>query len=210
MAIFESAAFTKLRKSFGNLTTSFSRGRNILRIKTTTVKNPRTIDQQMQRARLKMLVQLSSAFRPAIQLGFPERPVVETPYNTFVRVNSEAVEVSEELEVTVGYENLLCSQGTRKVPEIRAEYDTESHHLIFTHIAGSYGPDADAEDRIYAAIYEKTKNAMEVYPLGIRKDTEPSTVNLPSDWNTDNLVIYVFVLSKNKRIASATQCIQME
>lgn len=210
MAIFESAAFIKIRKSFGNLTTFFSRGRNILRIKTTTVRNPRTIDQQIQRARLKMLVQLSSAFRPAIQLGFPERPAIETPYNTFVRINTEAVQVSEELEVTINYEGLQCSQGSRKVPQIKAEYDTESQCLIFTPTPGGYGPDADAEDRIYTAIYEKVQNSMEVYPLKNRKDTEPSTVNLPEDWVTENLMIYVFVLSKNKRIASATKCIQLE
>lgn len=207
MAIFESAAFTKLSKSFGNLTTCFSRGRNILRLKTTTVRNPRTIDQQIQRTRWRELTRLSSAFRPAVQLGFPARPVEETPYNTFVRMNTEVVQVSEELKVTVDYEKLVCSQGNRIVPQMVVEKDVENRRLTFKHTPGSYGPDADPADRIYAAIYEKELNLMELYPLNNRKDTEPAVVTFPTDWKVENMVIYVFVLSANRHIASDTKCI---
>lgn len=41
MAIFKSTAFSKLRNSFGNLTTCRSKGQNIVKEKVTTVFNPR-------------------------------------------------------------------------------------------------------------------------------------------------------------------------
>ena len=73
MAIFKSTAFSKLRNSFGNLTTCRSKGQNIVKEKVTTVFNPRTLAQQMQRLRMKTLVDLCAVYEPVISIGFPQR-----------------------------------------------------------------------------------------------------------------------------------------
>lgn len=209
MAIFESAAFTRLRNSFGNLTTYFSRGKNILRIKTTTVRNPRTLEQQVQRARLAALVELSKGFRSALLVGFPGRPVEETPYNTFVRLNADAVTVDESLEVTVDYAALVCSQGSRRVPDVTVS-DAGSGSLQFSSLAETYGADAAADDTVYAVLYEKSLNESVAQALGMRGEENQMLVELPEGWSAENVEAYCFALAAKGRIASGTKYLTIQ
>ena len=73
MAIFTSAVFTRVRKSFGNVTTCMNRGMNVLKTKVTFVNNPNTSGQRKQRLRMGKLVELSVVFASAAKLGFPRR-----------------------------------------------------------------------------------------------------------------------------------------
>lgn len=204
MAIFESAVFTRLRKSFGNVTTCVNRGLNVLKTKITFVNDPKTIGQQKQRLRMRKLVELSVVFAAASKVGFPRRQDGETPYNAFVRKNKTAISVSDELEVTVDYEHLACSDGTLQVPAITVEKKAETHQLTFSHTVTEYEADALPDDVIYAAVYEKNRNKMRLYQLDKVSDTEPVTITLPDNWDLDQMVIYAFTLSSNKHTASQT------
>ena len=204
MAIFESTAFTRLRKSFGNLTTYRLRGLNILRGKVKDVRNPRTLEQRMQRARMKESVRLSRGFSSALRLGFPARPVSETPFNAFVRMNMEAIAVTEELVVTPDFESILCASGSRKVPSATVSVMAESRTFSCTVVPETGDrPDAAADDGLYLVLYESAQNTCEVYPLGTRSMAEGvAEQDLPDNWEAANLHAYVFVLSASKRIAS--------
>lgn len=204
MAIFESAVFTRLRKSFGNVTTCMNRGLKVLKTKVTFVNDPKTIAQQKQRLRMRKLVDLSVVFAAASKLGFPRRQDGETPYNAFVRKNKAAVNVSDELEVTIDYEHLACSDGTLQVPGMSVEKKAETHQLTFSHTVTEYEVDALPDDVIYTAVYEKNRNKVRLYRLDKVSDTEPVTISLPENWDLDQVVIYVFTLSNNKHTASKT------
>lgn len=204
MAIFTSAVFTRVRKSFGNVTTCMSRGMNVLKTKITFVNNPNTPGQRKQRLRMSKLVELSVAFAAAAKLGFPRRQKGETLYNAFVRKNKEAVEVNDSLEVTVNYDKLACSDGTLQVPEMAVEKKAETHQLTFTHSVLEYEADALPDDVIYTAVYEKSRNKVRVFQLDKVSETEPFTITLPQNWDMDRIVIYAFTLSSNKHTASQT------
>lgn len=62
MAIFESTAFDRLRKSFGNLTVYHSRGQNILKGKVSEINDANTLEQQKNRRKMKTLVGLCSLY----------------------------------------------------------------------------------------------------------------------------------------------------
>ena len=204
MAIFESAVFTRLRKSFGNVTTCVNRGVNVLKTKVTFVNDPKTAGQQKQRLRMRKLVELSVIFAAASKLGFPRRQEGETPYNAFVRKNKEMVKVNDELQVTVDYECLSCSDGTLQVPAMSVEKKAETHQLTFSHTVTEYEVDALPDDVIYAVVYEKNRNKARLYPLDKVSDTEPVTITLPENWDLAQVMIYAFTLSNNKRTASQT------
>lgn len=212
MAIFESTAFTRLRKSFGNLTTYRLRGLNILRGKVKDIRNPRTLEQQMQRARMKEAVRLSRGFSSALRLGFPARPATETAFNAFVRTNMEAIAVTEELEVTADFEQILCASGTRKVPSVTVSVAADSGMVTCTVEEESGNrPDAASDDSVYLVLYESAQNTCEVYALGTRSATSGMLEQqLPDDWEAANLHAYVFVLSASKRIASDSRYVTVE
>ena len=127
MAIFESTAFLSLKKSFGNVTTYRLRGINVLRMKTKEIRDPRTSGQRIRRVMLAESARLSCGFQAAHRLGFPKRPLGETTFNTFVRLNMAAVKVDDGLTVATDFSALVCSQGSRKVPAVKVTLVGPNH-----------------------------------------------------------------------------------
>lgn len=208
MAIFKSTAFSKLEKSFGNLTACRSRGQYIVKEKVSKVHNPKTIPQQMQRKRMAKLVELCELFDPAIAIGYPSRPATHSIDNQFLHLNQQAVEVSEKLVVTVDYEKIIVAKGNRKLPDITVTADSENNQLTFTAIAEKFARHAADDDRFYAAILEQNRMKLKVFPLNERESTEPAVVEIPNGWNVENMTIYVFALSKDGKQASRSECIK--
>lgn len=209
MAIFESTVFTHLRKSFGNVTTCVSRGMNILRTKTTIVNNPNTLEQRKQRLRMKELVDLSLVFYDVCNLGFPRHRLGETPLNVFVRLNMQAVSVSEKLEVTLQYDRLVCSEGRLKAPDVSVSGEADAHRLVFTPTAQEYALGKSPDVSVYAVMFEKARREVQVDLLCKAGESEPVNVELPGNWDPDEIAVYVFTLAADKRSASPTVCVKV-
>ena len=70
MAEFNSYLLGKVRKSVGNITLCYTRGKNIVRAKVFSRKDNPTPEILAQRAKMKTLVQLSRQLLPVIRKGF--------------------------------------------------------------------------------------------------------------------------------------------
>ena len=126
-------------------------------------------------------------------------------HNAFMaeNVNKDAVEVSEELEATVNYQNIRCAKGKLKVPkDFSVTADAETHTLTFTHAAEEDGCQRYSTDRLYALVVETTEEDSELFELGTRAGSEPITVNLSESWDMGSLAIYVFALTADGKKAS--------
>lgn len=210
MSIFRSLLFKELRKSAADDTFCRSRGRNILKSKISR-NSSKTLLQQKQRTKMKVLVELSRVYAPAVQCGFPTRIVGRTKYNEFVAANKDAITVDDELKVTVDYSRIACSKGMRRVPGIIVKMEEGGKALGFTCEADTlYGTDAKPDDVIYTLLVEKEKKLGKLCELGSRKECTTKTVSLPDRWLAENLEIYVFILSANKRQASPTVYLTLE
>lgn len=73
--------------------------------------------------------------------------------------------------------------------------------------AGGFGPDSDASDRVYVALYESGQNVCGVYELGKRSELETQTAALPEGWEAEQVHAYAFVCSAGKDIASDSKYI---
>lgn len=172
--------------------------------------NPRTLAQRKQRLRMKKAVELCSVYDSVLGIGFPSRPVNYTPDNLFVKLNQQAIDVSDTLEVTVNYDRVVVSAGNRRLPEMQVSVDEAGSQLTFTHEAEEFMRHAADDDCLYAAVLEKTKQRVRLFALNDRKDTETATVTLPSGWKTNFLCIYVFVVSKDGKNASNSRCLALD
>ena len=70
MAEFNSYLLGKARKSVGNITLCYTRGKNIAKAKVFSRKDNPTPEVLAQRAKMKALVQLSRQLLPVIRKGF--------------------------------------------------------------------------------------------------------------------------------------------
>lgn len=210
MAIFKSTAFSRLRKSFGNLTTCQVNGTNVVKEKVDQVKNPNTLKQQKQRKRFPTLVELAGIFAEALSLGMVNRPENHSPENHFVHVNRGAVEVTDELEKVVDYERLVLSKGNRALPrQMTVVKEEEGNALTFTIPQRKFNAHSADSDVFYAVVLEKGWLESEVVELGRRSEEIAYTWTLPEDWSMEELEVYVFVASADGKAVSNTRHLKM-
>lgn len=209
MAIFKATAIAgRTKNSVDKLTFCHTRGRNVVKTKIDENKS-KTPLQQKQRKLWAELQKLDAIFDEAVLVGFPSRANYLTAHNAFVKANVTAVQVSEELEATVDYTKIVCSQGRLKVPTVSVTADAEQGQLTFTHKQERYGKRHKADDQLYAMVVDKTLGEGELFQLDKREDKDPVVVELPEEWTMDSLAVYVFALSADGHMASNTKYVKV-
>ena len=176
-AIFKMPFMHRLTQSMAENTYYRSRGKNIVKVKIDT-NNSRTLKQQQQRAKMRDF----------------------SAWNAFVSLNVGHVSVTEDLEVTVDYENLLVAEGSLEMLEdITVTADAETHSLLFSHAAEDYGYGSEPTDVLHAVVLEKGLMRSRMFTLNTRSESEPVSVEIPEKWDMENLEVYVFFLSEEGR-----------
>lgn len=202
MAIFKMPFMYKLTQSMADNTYCRTRGKNVVKTKIDT-NSSNTEKQQVQRLKMKQLMQLCKVFHAAIKVGFHGHPRDYTPWNAFVSANGEVVQVDDQMSVTIDYDRILVAKGSREVVEgVTVVKDADARTLTFSHEAGDFGYGAEPTDVLYAVVLEKQKLRSKLFRLNTRKDNDSVSVPLPARWDMANLLVYVFVLSENGKVAS--------
>ena len=204
MALFKSFVLGEVRKSVANITMySGANGYSIARGKRSTMRNPKTHGQLAQRAKMKALQKVSLYFAPAAELGFPGRKAGSTFYNAFVKANMQAVAVDEEYNPTIDYEKIVCAEGSLQDGTLAVSLNEDQDMITITQEAQSrWSVVANPTDVLYVVVYEKTGNQMIVEPCRNRQENGVTTISLDSGWVKENLEVYAFMLSKDKRKVS--------
>ena len=193
MALFKSFVLGEVRKSVANITMySGANGYSIARGKRSTMRNPKTPGQLAQRAKMKALQKVSLYFAPAAELGFPGRKAGSTFYNAFVEYNP-----------TIDYEKIVCAEGSLQDGTLAVSLNEDQDMITITQEAQSrWSVVANPTDVLYVVVYEKTGNQMIVEPCRNRQENGVTTISLDSGWVKENLEVYAFMLSKDKRKVS--------
>ena len=207
MALFKSFVLGEVRKSVANITMySGANGYSIARGLRSTMRNPKTPGQLAQRAKMKALQKVSLYFAPAAELGFPGRKAGSTFYNAFVKANMQAVTVDEEYNPTIDYEKIVCAEGSLQDGTLAVALNEDQDMITITQEAQSrWSVVANPTDVLYVVVYEKTGNQMIVEPCRNRQENGVTTISLDSGWVKENLEVYAFMLSKDKRKASKSK-----
>ena len=212
MALFKSFVLGEVRKSVANITMyAGANGYSIARGKRSTMGNPRTPGQLTQRAKMKALQVASLYFAPAAELGFPGRKAGSTFYNAFVKANMKAVTVDEEYRPTIDYEKIVCAEGSLQDGTLTVSLNEDQDMITITQEAQSrWSVVANPTDVLYVVVYEKTGNQMIVEPCRNRQENGVTTIGLDDGWVKENLEVYAFMLSKDKRKASNSKRLMVE
>lgn len=202
MAIFQSFLLGNVKKSVANLTMYIAKGVSIVRGKPMSVYNPKTDKQLTQRARMRTLSRLSSAFGPALAVGYPRNNGLVSPANRFVKDNLQAVKVDGNFETTIDFTALsVCAAGQLKAPKVVVTHDADANQLVFTQTAQGKTLNRNPRDIVWAVVYEKVQDETEIYELHPRGEDSVTKVDLPEDWVAGNCEFYTFA-----RNEEGTQC----
>ena len=202
LAIFKMPFMHKLTQSMAENTYVRSKGKNIIKTKIDSNKS-NTLLQSIQRLKVQFIIKLCKALNAIIHVGFPERQRDFTPWNAFISTNMDAITVSDEMEASVAFSKLLVSKGSLEPLEgnISLTADADTGTLTFTHAAEEFGYGCNPTNVIYAAVLEKERMRSKLYKLMTREEDTTMEVSLPAGWKTENVAVYVFALSENRRKA---------
>ena len=202
MAIHDSVLLGAMSQSVDNLTMCVCRKLRIVRHKAKHVTNPRTDKQRVQRAKMKAAIELAQAFAPIAKIGFPAMAAGQTGYNGFVSANLQAV-------ATVDYSKLACSSDLKlRTPKVTATLADKS--ITFTQESQEASSWANRDDQVYAVVYEKALNEVEMVKLRERGENGVTSFALPEDWTAAEVLVYAFATTVAGRRTSRTLAISME
>lgn len=219
LAVFNPTIFEEVRNSVGNATAYMHKGQNVVKKKTKKVTNPNSPEQQKQRKKFPSLVELAASFAPAIKIGLKyAKETKHTVENYFVRVNKGNVIVSEGLVMSIDYENLVLSKGTRALPDkANATIDAESRMLTLAfdeQDPEEFIAHAANDDVFYCCLVEKTLLKTKTVRLATRSELadSPQTVSIPRTWEVaaENIAVYLFCTDKSGKKTSRTFFVTLE
>lgn len=209
MAIFRSTIFDHVRQKLANTVMYRRYSQGIMRSNPGTIRNPKTPEQLVQRAKISLLVDLSRRMAPVIKIGFKPLATKQTVYNAFVQTNLPLVEVDENFNATLAPERMLCSDGVLTEPDVSAAWDAEESKVVLTHAAEEVVGLCAKDDKVYAGLFEKKRRESVLVELSDRRNEVTRQVALPKRWSKENLCIYAFAVSLSKRNASPSVCIEL-
>lgn len=178
--------YGKTTGKIGSIVFATSAGETIAREYNPHVANPNTEAQVNQRARMKLMSQLSSALAPVITM---QKMGLVSARNQFTKRNFGFSYVSNG-EAQVSYENLQLTQGNAALPRIN-----------FGGTSGAYTikleESADASiSRVVYIVYRKTaESKLQFYYSAIEEDAGSDgkfTHTLPPSFPADNFVFYAY------------------
>lgn len=183
----------------GNVIGASWKGIDYLRIKPTSIANPRTPAQVAQRTRFKGVTSLAKQLINSIVRPIWNKAAVKmTGYNYFVKQNMEAFSVDGVIE---DYSKLHLSAGSIATPQQLSVEKTDGIEsgLTISWVNDGYAKDDDifmfaAIDEASGEIYTNTMGA------GLRSG-ESADIVLPFDAGS-KVHLYVFFSNKDKRAFS--------
>lgn len=112
MAVVQNPIIGRSQNKMANVVFSTWKGKNVLRSKPLSVRNPKTIAQVNQRKKIGYLAKLSSILSKTIRHSFRESAVDKTEYNAFVKANYPLVEVLGGNAQFINPNNVIISKGS--------------------------------------------------------------------------------------------------
>lgn len=208
MAEFNSYLLGKVRKSVGNITLCYTRGKNIVRAKVFSRKDNPTPEILAQRAKMKTLVQLSRQLLPVIRKGFGGIGK-GSAVNAFTSLNMSRVSVDEKNVATVDFERLLCASGMLYPPKVEVTYAEEDKLYSFVQeMQVEENGYAFSDDLVYVMLYETVLGRARLVALRTRGEKGNTNYALPEEWSYENVKLYCFATLKNGKRASDSRLVE--
>lgn len=195
----------------GTVVGSFWKGIPLMRKWVRNISNPRTDDQKLVRSKFALLGAMSGQFTPAINIGLKGRAdkVKSTQQGEFVKLNWDAITGDSPASLTVGYDELVLSEGKLANVDFGTPNFTDPL-TVKVPITASHAdaPGAAATDPLILAVYCPDMGEA-VCSTGVQTRTDTNaSIHVPGTWQGMNVHVYGFVMpsvgAKNRDNASPT------
>lgn len=192
--------YGKTTGKIGSIVFATSGGETIAREYNPHVANPNTMAQVNQRARLKLMSQLSAALAPSIVMT---KEGLVSRRNKFTKKNMDACYASDGV-AQISYENVQLTEGSTGLPQVTARWAGEEQELGIALASAA----AANVSRVVYSIFQKTDEGSLalIQSAIVERDQSGTFVYEPSNsnaWSGMELVIYAYGMSDTSEAATA-------
>lgn len=203
MAI-QTSLFGKINGKIGSVVFSTSGGSIIAREYNPNVANPNTMAQINQRARMKLMSQLSASLSPVLAMT---KDGLVSKRNKFTKQNFPASYALNGV-AQITYENVQITEGNTSLPALVAEGVVSNDHMNLT-VGLSVQPTATINRVVYCLFKKSNEGKLEYISSSIIATREGPTIEVWFVANFNPLplaeyVVFAYGMSDTSERASAT------
>lgn len=203
MAI-QTSLFGKINGKIGSVVFSTSGGSIVAREYNPNVANPNTMAQINQRARMKLMSQLSASLSPVLAMT---KDGLVSKRNKFTKLNFPASYALNGV-AQITYENVQITEGNTSLPALIAAGILSSDHMNIR-VGLSVQPTATINRVVYCLFKKSNEGKLEYIASSIIATREAETFEIwfAADFNTlpiAEYVVFAYGMSDTSERASAT------
>lgn len=182
----------------GNVIGGSWKGIDYLRIKPSSVANPRTTGQVNQRNKFTVTLEFLQAVKPFIKVGYKKLAIKKTEFNAAMSyiLNNAIDGIAPNFEVD--YQNASVSRGTLSEP-LNASTDlTTPGQIEFSWDDNSDEGNANSTDKAMLLAYNPLKKESISLLNGAQRDASAEIITIPSSYSGDNLELFMAFISEDE------------
>jgi len=188
----------------GNVIGGSWKGIDYIRIKPTSVANPRTEGQVNQRTKFKEALSFLQPNKEFINVGFKNFAIKKSAFNAAMSETLATGITGVAPDFTVDYENVLLSKGALPgVLDPVASYSTPSQ-VNFTWTDNSTGINASITDKALLLVYNPLKKESVTNFVGAVREDGSFSLAVPSNFAGDLLHTYIAFISEDGKVSNSS------
>ena len=186
----------------GNVIGGSWKGIDYIRVKPSSVANPRTEGQVNQRNKFKAVLEFLQPSLGFVKVGFKSAAIKQTEFNAAMSYNLRNAITGSAPNFSVDFANTLLSSGNKKKPQdAAAVYDTAGK-VHFSWAENSGEGDANEEDLMMMLVYNPSKKESVYILNGVVRAEEEYDVSVPSSYVGNVVHSYISVMNAEGTIVS--------
>lgn len=202
MAIVQNPVTGRTRKKLGNVVFSKSFGKNTMRSKAESVKNPKTPGQVNQRSKFALMVSTSRVLLGMIRISFQNMAKGKSAFNAFMQTNIKTAIIGTPGNYSIDWAVLIMAKG----PLFQSQNFVAGNDLagkVKRTWTPPYNPlDISNNDKLYTATYNETKNEWAYSESATIRSIGTDEQSVPSAWTGDSVHVYSFFISPDGKQCS--------
>ncbi len=188
----------------GNVIGANWKGVDYLRIKPTSVANPRTEGQVNQRTKFSTVLSFLQPMTDFLRVGFKQYASGMTQFNAAMSYNLNNAIIGTLPNFSVDYPNALVSRGNLTTPANGAAVSTTAAELDITWSDNSANGSALATDKALIVALNSTRGEAVFTTAGPERSIGVANLVLPSDYSGENLEVFLgFVSADGTKVSNS-------
>lgn len=205
MAIINQGILGGVSGKIGNVIGGTWKGIDYLRIKPSSVANPKTEGQLDQRSKFAKVLHFLQPMTDFLRVGFKQYAIKMTEFNAAMSYNLFNAVLGAYPNYTIDYPNALVSRGNLKGVANGTANSTSVAEIDITWDDNSSSGNALATDKSLILILNPDKKESIYTTSGPPRSAGTETLNLPPEYSGDVVEVYLgFVSEDGTKVSNST------